>query len=162
MHNHLPEIHAKTAATLVPVNACTNHLFIIKKTSIMKKLFSVLLIMAACSAAQAQNKASDVAKFNTETIRMGKLKQNVPATATFVVTNIGNQPLVLEKPIPSCGCTAADYTKTPIAPGASGFVKATYNAAAPGSFTKTVSVKFTGLTDVTALSISGEVEPAKQ
>ncbi|MEY2917411.1 MAG: hypothetical protein RIS73_1125, partial [Bacteroidota bacterium] len=36
----------------------------------------------------AQKKADEVAKFATETVDLGKVKQSVPATATFTVTNI--------------------------------------------------------------------------
>ena len=128
----------------------------------MKKLFTAIAIMAAISTTSfAQTKVTDVAKFNTESIELGKLKQGVPATATFVIKNIGKKPLMIEKTIPSCGCTAADYTKTPILPGKSGTVTATYNAAAMGKFNKSVSVKFAEIPDITTLAISGEVE-AKQ
>jgi hypothetical protein len=128
----------------------------------MKKLFTAIAIMAAISTTSyAQTKVSDIAKFNTESIDLGKLKQGVPTTATFIVKNISKKPLLIEKTMPSCGCTAAEYTKTPILPGKTGTVTATYNAAALGKFNKSVSVKFAELPDITTLGISGEVE-AKQ
>lgn len=128
----------------------------------MKKLFSTLAFVAAIACtATAQNKAHEVARFNSESIEMGTIKQGVPAPATFTVTNIGKAPLVIEKTMPSCGCTMSDYTRTPILPGKTGFVKATYNAAAPGKFSKTVSVKFAGVEEVVSLNISGEVDAPK-
>ena len=125
----------------------------------MKKLICIILV-AACTAvaAQAQTKTSEVAKFKTDNVAIGKAKQGVPATATFTFTNTGKTPLVIERVAPSCGCTAADYTKTAIAPGSTGVVKATYNAAAVGVFNKSISVKFSGVDDMTTLSFSGEVE----
>jgi len=128
----------------------------------MKKLITSLLIAAAISTtAAAQTQVTEVTRFNTERIQMGKLKQGEPATATFTVTNTGNKPLFIEKTMPSCACTTPEYTKTPIAPGKTGFVKATYNAGNMGSFTKTVYVKFAGVEKVSELVISGEVQAAK-
>ncbi|HRB55921.1 MAG TPA: DUF1573 domain-containing protein, partial [Ferruginibacter sp.] len=62
------------------------------------------------------------------TIDMGKLQQGTPTTAIFTVANIGNTPLIIEQANPTCGCTIGDYTKSPIAPGQNGEIKATYNA----------------------------------
>jgi P pilus assembly chaperone PapD len=128
----------------------------------MKKIMSSLLIVAAFSTTTfSQTKAAEVARFNTERIQMGKLKQGEPATATFTVTNTGSKPLLIEKTMPSCSCTTPEYTKTPIAPGKTGIVKATYNAGSAGSFNKTVYVRFAGVEKVSELTISGEVEAAK-
>jgi hypothetical protein len=86
----------------------------------------------------------------------GKIKQGEPVTATFTFTNTGDAPLVLTEVKGSCGCTATDYTKEALAPGKSGYVKATYNAASPGVFSKTVTVtNSTG--EVKLLIIKGEV-----
>ncbi len=126
----------------------------------MKRLFSVLLLALSLHTAHAQTKASDVARFAPETVQLGTLTQGVPATATFTVTNTGKSPLIIEKAIPGCGCTLAEYTKTPILPGKTGTITATYNAAAAGPFSKTVSVKFFKVDDVATLSISGEVKVA--
>jgi len=53
----------------------------------MKKLLLAVLALSSTTLF-AQKKADDIAKLNTETFDFGKIKQNVPATATFVVTNI--------------------------------------------------------------------------
>jgi hypothetical protein len=58
----------------------------------------------------------------------------------------------------SCGCTIAEYTKEPVKPGETGIVKATYNSARLGIFTKTVTVTIDGLADPELLTIKGEVE----
>lgn len=109
------------------------------------------------TAAFAQPKADEVAKFNTETFDFGKVKQGIPVTATFVVTNVSNQPLIIEQAAPSCGCTVSDYTKEPIAPGKTGTIKAIFNAAALGPINKTVTVKFANVPDVKFVKLSGEV-----
>ncbi|MDP4283481.1 MAG: DUF1573 domain-containing protein [Bacteroidota bacterium] len=122
----------------------------------MKKLLLVALALSSTTLF-AQKKADDIAKINIETYDFGKIKQNVPATATFVVTNIGSEPLLIDQANPTCGCTISDYTKTPIAPGKTGTIKATYNAAALGHIDKTLTVKFAGADDIKFIKLTGEV-----
>ena len=100
---------------------------------------------------------ADVAKFNTETIDFGKIKQSVPAKGTFIVTNISKAPLIIEQANPTCGCTISDYTKEPIAPGKTGVINATYNAANLGLFEKHLTVKFAGVDEIKSIVLTGEV-----
>ena len=127
---------------------------------IMKKLLLAALVLSSTSIF-AQKKADDIAKLNVETYDLGKVKQNVPATATFIVTNIGKEDLLIEEAKPTCGCTISDYTKSPIAPGKTGVIHATYNAANLGHIDKTLTLKFAGTDDVKFIKLTGEVlEPA--
>ena len=122
----------------------------------MKKLLVAILALSSLSSF-AQKKADDIAKLNVETYDLGKVKQNVPATATFIVTNIGKEDLLIEEAKPTCGCTISDYTKSPIAPGKTGVIHATYNAANLGHIDKTLTVKFDGADDIKFIKLSGEV-----
>jgi Protein of unknown function (DUF1573) len=122
----------------------------------MKKLLFAILILTS-SSLFAQKKADDIAKINVETYDLGKVKQNVPATATFVVTNIGKDDLLIDQANPTCGCTISDYTKSPIAPGKTGVIHATYNAANLGHIDKTLTVKFAGADDIKFIKLTGEV-----
>ena len=127
----------------------------------MKKLLFSLMAFTFATAIFAQKKAADVAKLSTETFDFGKIKQSVPAVATFIVTNISSEPLIIEQANPTCGCTISDYTKSPIAPGKTGYIKATYNAAALGGIHKTLTVKFAGVDEIKQINLAGEVmEPA--
>lgn len=123
----------------------------------MKKVIFTLTAVAISVFSFAQKKADQVAKFKTETIDMGKIKQDVPATAVFEVTNISNEPLIIEQANPTCGCTIGDYTKEPIAPGKVGVIKATYNAKNLNVFEKHLTVKFAGTDDMKSITIKGEV-----
>ena len=130
----------------------------------MKKLllaFTALVLTSGVFAqdkvADQKKKADDVAKFKTETIELGKILQDHPTTATFEVTNIGKEALIIEQANPTCGCTISDYTKEPIAPGKSGYIKATYNAKNLNMFEKHLSVKFAGIDEVKSITIKGEV-----
>lgn len=123
----------------------------------MKRLFMAFLALASVASVSAQKKIADVATFNTETYDFGKVKQNEPPTATFVVTNISSEPLIIETANPTCGCTISDYTKSPIAPGKTGTIKATYNAANLGAIHKTLTVKFSGIDEIKSINLAGEV-----
>lgn len=129
----------------------------------MKRCTLLLFAVAVTAAAMAQTKLADAVKFASTEINLGLVKQNEPVTASFTITNISNKQLVIEQANPSCGCTVADYTKDPIAPGQTGFIKATYNAANAGTFHKTVTVKFMGVDETQAIILTGEVTgPAKE
>lgn len=117
---------------------------------------------ATTTAATPGKKAADVAKFESETIDLGKIKQDNPSTATFTVTNISKEPLIIEQANPTCGCTISDYTKEPIAPGKTGTIKATYNAKNLNAFEKHLTVKFAGVDEVKSITIKGEVQNAEE
>jgi hypothetical protein len=136
----------------------------------MKKIVFALALFACSTAVFAQplastapapatfTKAGNAAfAWNVTTFDFGKIKINKPVTQEFIFTNTGDIPLVVSSVKASCGCTVADYTKDPIAPGAKGFVKATYNAASLGQFTKTVTVNANTEEGVAVLTIKGEV-----
>lgn len=123
----------------------------------MKKLLLPVAALLLTTGLFAQKKSDDVAKFKTESIDLGKLKQDVPATAIFEVTNISKEPLIIEQANPTCGCTISDYTKEPIAPGKTGYIKATYNAKNLNMFEKHLTVKFAGVEDMKSITIKGEV-----
>ena len=127
----------------------------------MKKLFLGAAALVFATGLFAQKKANDVAKFKSETIEMGKLQVSKPETVIFNVLNVGKEPLIIEAATPTCGCTIGDYTKAPIAPGKSGEIKATYNAANLGTFEKHLTVKFAGVDEIKSITIKGEVLSAE-
>lgn len=122
----------------------------------MKKL----LLMAAAfviSASVMAQKADDVIKVNTEKHDFGKIKQCVPVTTYFEVTNISNKPVVIENAWGSCGCTTPEIPKEPIAPNATTKLKVAYNAAAVAPFDKEVYIKLAGVQEPKIVHITGEV-----
>jgi len=81
-------------------------------------------------------------------------------TAKFDFVNTGNAPLYLTNVKASCGCTATDYTKEPIQPGAKGYVTASYNPAnRPGKFNKSITVTTNEFQPTSVIRITGEVIP---
>ena len=128
----------------------------------MKKILLSVAVFALTTTVMAQKKIADAVKFTNETIDFGKIKQGVPQKGTFTVTNISNEPLIIEQANPTCGCTISDYTKEPIAPGKSGVINATYNAAAMGHFEKHLTVKFAGIDEIKSITFTGDVLAADE
>ena len=89
--------------------------------------------------------------------QFGKIKVGTPVSHEFTFDNTGTAPLVISSVQASCGCTVTAYSKEPIEAGGKGFVKATYDAAKVGQFSKTVSVNANTEDGVVQLTIKGEV-----
>jgi archaellum component FlaG (FlaF/FlaG flagellin family) len=134
----------------------------------MKKLILTLVIaFGGLVSAQAQDatpqpdpNAAEV-KFESETHDFGSIPQGTPASYTFVVKNTGKSPLIITNASASCGCTTPEWTKEPIKPGKTGYVKATYNAASPGPFTKSVTVMSNAKNSTVILYLKGDVKPVE-
>jgi Protein of unknown function (DUF1573) len=133
----------------------------------MKKLFSLVafvlvaqLAVAQMAAAPGSNLPSSdmaVAVVDNLSFDFGKIKQGVPVTHEFSFVNKGKVPMIITNAQPSCGCTVPSWTRDPIPPGGSGYVKATFNAAASGNFDKSITVTANVETGMVILRIRGEV-----
>jgi len=116
---------------------------------------AVILGFAFTASAQDNEKAEF--KFNEEKHDFGKIPLGTPVTTMFEFTNIGKEPLILTEVRPQCGCTIADYTKTPVKSGEKGIIKITYNAAIAQPFNKVITVTSNAKTPQKILIIVGEV-----
>ena len=120
----------------------------------------ILLAVSVCSAsAQAE------IKFDKLVHDFGKFPESSPTvTCVFGFTNVGDQPLVINQAVASCGCTVPQYTKAPIKPGEKGEIKVTYNGAGkfPGHFKKSITVRTNGAVEMTRLYVEGNMEEAKK
>ena len=123
----------------------------------MKKILLVASAFIVGFISNAQQKADDIIKVKIEKFDFGKIKQSVPVTTYFEITNTSDKPIVIESATASCGCTTPEYAKEPIAPKATTKIKVGYNAAAIGTFNKDVFVKLAGVQDTKNLKITGEV-----
>lgn len=124
----------------------------------MKKLFFFAAAFIAGIGAMAQQATVDqTIKLNSDKHDFGKIKQGVPVTTYFTITNVSNAPVVIESATAGCGCTTPEYSKEPIPAGGTAKLKVGYNAAAMGPFTKPVTIKLAGVNDTKQVTITGEV-----
>jgi len=125
----------------------------------MKKLLLfTLLLICGITTATAQKPAE--IKFDKVTHNFGKFSEKDPImTCTFAFTNVGEQPLVINQAMASCGCTVPNYTKEPIQPGKKGEIKVTYNGTgkALGHFKKSITVRTNGAVEISRLYIEGDM-----
>ncbi|MBL0356491.1 MAG: DUF1573 domain-containing protein [Chitinophagaceae bacterium] len=118
-----------------------------------------LMSFKVSSLSNKFNIACNAVKVNwvKESHDFGEIPRGKPVSIEFEFTNTGDEHLLIADVATSCGCTASDYTKEPIAPGRSSKVKVSYNAAAAGSFTKTITVNFQDASLKKTLEIKGTV-----
>lgn len=94
----------------------------------------------------------------------GEVPEGPKVYYTFEFTNTGQAPLLLSRVEPSCGCTAADFSKEPIMPGKKGYIKTEFETdGRPGRFDKSITVYTNAPGDnMLTLYIRGEVTPKKK
>lgn len=76
----------------------------------------------------------------------------------YTFKNIGDKPMLILSAVSSCGCTEAEWTREPIAPGKTGKVKATFkNEDGPYPFDKTITVYVSEMKKPVILHLRGSV-----
>lgn len=121
----------------------------------MKRIFLLLTMLVAL---MAQAYAQAEIKFDKLTNDFGTFSEKEPVQkATFTFTNVGDEPLVINQAMASCGCTVPSYTKKPVAPGEKGEINVTYNGKGRfvGHFKKSITVRTNGKVELTRLYIEG-------
>ena len=137
----------------------------------MKRLFFLLALVALTTAGFGQAAApvapaapaeNAVFEWTAQAHDFGKIKQGLPVSTEFKFTNKGKVPLIIASVQASCGCTTPDWSRDPVPPGQTGFIKATFSAGAAGIFEKTVTVTANIEGGPVYLRIKGEVTPQAQ
>lgn len=93
----------------------------------------------------------------------GTINEGQKVTHIYNFKNTGDAPLIIQEAKGSCGCTASDWTKTPIPPGGEGFVKAEFDSnGKPNVQNKTVTVTANTWPKQTTLKFKAMVTPKDQ
>ena len=133
----------------------------------MKNLLGILLVLVTVSVTKAQSVAvTGETTTPVETISIkesafdfGSILQGRPVYHSFEVVNKGKQSLEIRNVQTSCGCTTPEWSREPVAPGASSIIKVGYNAAAEGPFTKSITIVYND-NQTKNITISGTVYKA--
>ena len=129
----------------------------------MKK-FVLLTALMLCATMATFAQDSPKIKFDEVLHNFGTFPESQPVQkCKFNFTNVGDQPLVINQAVASCGCTVPEYTKTPIPPGGKGTVEVTYNGKGkfPGHFKKSITIRTNGSFPVTRIYIEGTMTESK-
>jgi len=130
-----------------------------------KVIFSFVILILAAFTMQAQDVQPNVPvdpnapeiSFDKTVHDYGTVVQGADATCEFKFTNTGKEPLILQKPVSSCGCTVPTWPQEPVLPGKSDVIKVTYSTHNVGPINKTVTVNSNAKTARVVLSIKGNV-----
>ena len=128
----------------------------------MKKviyLLGIMLLMAGAAKAQeVTTQNGPEIEFEKIVHDYGDVPFNGNGECEFRFTNTGNEPLLVQKPKSSCGCTIPSWPKEPILPGESDVIKVTYRTNRAGNINKTVTVTSNAVKNSTVvLRIKGRV-----
>ena len=124
----------------------------------MKNIFPLLFICFLTTTLSSQTKAnSPKFKFEKEIIDYGKIVQNSNRFRTFVFTNVGKEPLIIEKIRSSCGCTIPKSPEEPIMPGEKSEIKVSYDTSRLGGFSKSITIFSNAKNERKVIRIKGYV-----
>jgi hypothetical protein len=112
----------------------------------MKKLLLSLSLGVLTLGAFAQATGKPVGgtgpmiSVDKETHDYGTIQQGANGTCEFVVTNTGDQPLIISQCQGSCGCTVPKCETQPIKPGAKSTITVKYDTNRVGPINKSVTI----------------------
>ena len=134
----------------------------------MRKILALCLLLASVSMANAQASSApqgqtppDVLQLKETEHDFTKVPQGKPVFYIFEIVNTGAVALKLDDVHASCGCTTPEWSREPIAPGATAQIKVGYNAAAEGYFEKTITITY-NTNQTKQLKIKGTVWKAPE
>ncbi len=122
----------------------------------MKKLCFIFLFFSVFGFSQSI-KNTPVLKFEKTTIDYGTVKKGSDGNRTFVFTNTGNAPIIINEVTSSCGCTIPKKPLKPIMPGEKGKIQVHYNTNLLGSFQKNIRITSNASIDALVVHIKGVV-----
>jgi hypothetical protein len=97
----------------------------------MKKvgiLFTLLALVFAFNASAQESLPGATIIFKEKAIDFGTISQGEKVSHTFEFKNSGSTPLIISNVAVTCGCTATNWPKDPIAPGNSSKITVSFDS----------------------------------
>lgn len=107
---------------------------------------------------EAEKKKQTKIMIDKKRVDLGTFDWKKQMSCEFAITNIGQEILVVDNVVTSCGCTTVEYTKAPVQPGNILILKVNYTAEHPEYFNKTITVYCNEEYSPIQLKISGNAE----
>ena len=129
----------------------------------MKKtvLFLAFALIASFTVSAQKEVATEngpIISVNKDVHDYGEIEKGGEPYCEFVITNEGNEPLIISNAKGSCGCTVPEWSKEPILPGESAIMKVKYDTKRVGPINKSVTVSTNAVNAPTkVLRIKGKV-----
>lgn len=102
--------------------------------------------------------AQPKARYEKTEYDLGNVGWHAQAVANIRLTNTGTKPLYITDVDTDCGCTIVSWDHSPVAPGATTTIIATYDAETLGTFGRYVSITTNAATDPVDILLTGRVQ----
>lgn len=128
------------------------------KTMINKKFLILSVLLFSVTSMPAQQEPKSIV-FNKYVHDFGQIElTSGKHSCSFTFTNKSDKPVIIHTVISSCGCTAPEWTKSPVLPGKTGKVSVTFlNDQGPYPFDKVLTVYLSGEPRPVLLRVKGVV-----
>jgi len=133
----------------------------------MKVLATLIIALVSISGVYAQeasasDQAGPVMTFNEEKHDFGDINQGDKVEHVFEFENTGNEPLIITNVQTTCGCTAPEWPRDPVAPGQSSKIKVVFNSSGKiGRQNKVITIVSNAKNPMNRVSIVTNVLPKK-
>ena len=129
----------------------------------MKYLASLLLVGFAFFAGAQEGEepmTGPKISFTEKSFDFGEITQGEKVEHVFEFENVGNEPLILSDVRTTCGCTAPEWPREPIAPGKTARLKVVFNSAGKmGMQNKVITVMSNAVNNPERVKIVTNVMP---
>ncbi len=115
--------------------------------------------VVAAADRDAESGKFPVMAFEESQFDFGTIDQGTNVEHVFKFKNTGDAPLMIVNAKSSCGCTVPEYTKEPIAPGATGEMLVKFNGSGQNQVSKTVTITANTQAGNETLTIKAFVTP---
>ena len=126
--------------------------------------FALLLSIAVMAQTGTEKAAKNGPKitFQETEYNFGDIQQGEKVEHVFTFENTGNEALILSNVMTTCGCTATDWPRDPIAPGKTADIKVVFNSAGKmGRQNKVVTIVSNAVNSQERVSLVGNILPRK-
>ena len=91
-------------------------------------IFGVFMIAGAIAQEATQTASGPEITFSETEFQFGDIHQGDKVEHVFAFENTGTEPLIITNVQTTCGCTAPNWPRDPIAPGQSSEIKVVFNS----------------------------------
>ncbi|MBL6445535.1 DUF1573 domain-containing protein [Fulvivirga sp. 29W222] len=126
-------------------------------------IFVIFNALAQESATPTENTNAPVMTFEETKFDFGDIHQGDRVEHVFTFENTGNEPLIITNVQVTCGCTASDWPRDPIAPGQESSMTIKFNSTGKlGMQNKVITIVSNAANPNNRLTITTNVLPKKE
>ncbi|QSE99083.1 DUF1573 domain-containing protein [Fulvivirga lutea] len=123
-------------------------------------IFGVFMIYGAVAQEANENVSGPEITFQEEQFDFGDIHQGDKVEHVFAFENTGTEPLIITNVQTTCGCTAPNWPRDPVAPGQSSEIKVVFNSTGKmGRQHKVITVVSNATTPTSKVAIITNVLP---